>query len=83
MFRRGEDMGVLGLLGGLLGGGGSAAKSRSRDRENRVTPASQVSQSSADPTVKAKAAGKLALIKTGSAGVLNDTTSGRKKLLGN
>ncbi len=77
-------MGVLGLLGGLLGGGGSAAKSRSRDRENRVTPASQVSQSSADPNaVKAKAAGKLALIKTGSAGVLNDSASGRKKLLGN
>ena len=78
-------MGILGLLGGLLGGGGGVKTSRAeRSRENRVTPASQVSQSSADPnTVKAKAAGKLALIKTGSAGVLNDTASGRKKLLGN
>ena len=74
-------MGVLGLLGGLLGGGGNKVSRESR--ENRVTPASQVSQSSADPNVKAKAAGKLALIKTGSAGVLNESTSGRKKLLGN
>ncbi len=74
-------MGVLGLLGGLLGGGGKVSK---RDSRSNAVVQSQVSKSSADPTAaKAKAAGKLALIKTSAGGVLNDSTSGRKKLLGN
>lgn len=66
-----------GLISGLIGGGVKRQKSRS----NTV---SQVSRSTPkEATPKAKTAAQLALIKTGSSGVLNEGTTGRRKLLGN
>ncbi len=69
------------ILGTLFGG--RQQKERSGGA-NTVTPTSRVSKSSADPNApKAKAAGKLALIKTSASGLENDSATGRKKLLGN
>ncbi len=78
-------MSILGLIGSLLGGFGGNKQSAKNRRESRsAQPTDRVSQSSGTDQVKAKAAGKLALIKSGSrAGVLGDTPIGRKKLLGN
>ena len=79
-------MSILGLIGSLLGGFGGNKQSAKNRRESRsaAQPTDKVSQSSGTDQVKAKAAGKLALIKSGSrAGVLGDTPIGRKKLLGN
>ncbi len=77
-------MSVLGLLGGLMSGFGGGKKPRSERQSRSVAPTDAISQSSGTDQVKAKAAGKLALIKSGSkAGVLGDTPVGRKKLLGN
>ncbi len=81
-------MSILGLIGSLLGGfaGGGKRSERSRRESRSAQPQStdRISQSTGGDQVKAKAAGKLALIKSGSkAGVLGDTPIGRKKLLGN
>ncbi len=76
-------MSVLGLLGSLIGGGSRVSKSE-RSESGFQAAQSQVSKStSTGDATKAKVAGKLALIKTGRASVLNDTATGRKKLLGN
>ncbi len=75
---------ILGTLVGGLFGGGRQQKERSSSGGNTVTQRSQMSKSSADPNApKAKAAGKLALIKTSASGVETDSATGRKKLLGN
>ncbi len=67
------------VLGSLMGG----LFSRKPEKQ-RAEPARSVSRSEAEEP-KAKAAAKVALIKTGGGkqGVLNESTGGRKKLLGN
>ncbi|KKM66317.1 hypothetical protein LCGC14_1482380 [marine sediment metagenome] len=73
-------MGILSLLG-------QAFKQGSAKPEGGNSVGLQSRQSTSTPAAeqpKAKAAAKLALIKTGGkGGVLNEATTGRKKLLGN
>ncbi len=71
----------MGSLRGSLVGGMFSRKPEAK----RAEPARSVSRSDATEAPKAKAAAKIALIKTGGGkqGVMENGATGRKKLLGN
>ncbi len=71
------------VIGNLVGGlfGGNRAKQEGRNNQVGLGGTDRKAEAASS---KATAAGKLALIKTSSRGVLgNDSSTGRKKLLGN
>ncbi len=74
-------MGVLKALAGILGGGAQVAQQRGAGIQQ--TAGQQPARQTEEIKKKGKAAAQLALIKTSQGGILSESTTGRRKLLGN